>query len=137
MALTQCSLLSLLSLLAVQVSVHTENLYVEKIDLGEAEPRTVVSGLVKHVPIDEMKGARVVCVCNLKPRELQGVQSQAMVLCGKAADGGGMELVTPPAGVANGERVVCAGASRMEPTLQVPSLELRASRTTRRVSNAL
>ena len=33
-----------------------ESLYVEKIDLGEPSgPRTIVSGLVDFVPIEEMK----------------------------------------------------------------------------------
>lgn len=31
-----------------------DSLYVEEIDLGEDKPRTVVSGLVKHVPIEEV-----------------------------------------------------------------------------------
>jgi tRNA-binding EMAP/Myf-like protein len=29
-------------------------LYVETIDLGEGTPRTVISGLVKHVPLEEV-----------------------------------------------------------------------------------
>lgn len=32
-----------------------DSLYVEQIELGEAEPRTVVSGLVKHFTLEEMK----------------------------------------------------------------------------------
>lgn len=31
-----------------------DSLYVEKVDVGEASPRTVVSGLVKHVPLDQV-----------------------------------------------------------------------------------
>ncbi|PAV60137.1 hypothetical protein WR25_18500 [Diploscapter pachys] len=31
-----------------------DSLYVEQIDLGEGKPRTVVSGLVKHVPLDQV-----------------------------------------------------------------------------------
>jgi len=30
-------------------------LYVEQVDLGEAEPRTIVSGLVKYVDIEAMQ----------------------------------------------------------------------------------
>lgn len=29
-------------------------LYVEKVDCGEPAPRTVVSGLVKHIPLDQV-----------------------------------------------------------------------------------
>ena len=60
------------------------SLYVEEVDVGEAEPRTVVSGLVKHVPEPEMQGRRALLLCNLKPAAMRGVTSQAMVLC--AAD---------------------------------------------------
>lgn len=35
------------------------SLYVEQIDLGEAEgPRTIVSGLVKYVPLEQMQVRR-------------------------------------------------------------------------------
>lgn len=35
-------------------------LYVEHIDVGEAEgPRTIVSGLVKYVPLEEMQVRRM------------------------------------------------------------------------------
>jgi len=56
-----------------------------------------------------MANRRVVVVANMKPTKLKGVESQAMVLCGKAADGSAMELVEPPEGVPLGERVVCEG----------------------------
>ena len=32
-----------------------ESLYVEQIDVGEPEPRTIVSGLVKYVPLEQMQ----------------------------------------------------------------------------------
>jgi tRNA-binding EMAP/Myf-like protein len=35
------------------------SLYVETVDLGEEEPRTIVSGLVKYVPIEAMKVSNV------------------------------------------------------------------------------
>jgi len=95
----------------VEVMRHAEadGLYVEKIDLGEGTPRQVVSGLVKFIPFEQMGGRRVVVVANMKPTKLKGVESQAMVLCGKAADGSAMELIEPPEGVPVGERVTCAG----------------------------
>lgn len=67
----------------VEVSKHpdADALYVEKIDLGEAAPRTVVSGLVNFVPIEEMQNRMVVVLCNLKPAKMRGNESQGMVLC--------------------------------------------------------
>lgn len=32
-----------------------DSLYVEEIDVGESQPRTVVSGLVKYIPLEEMQ----------------------------------------------------------------------------------
>ena len=55
--------------------------------MGEDAPRTVVSGLVKYIPEAEMQGWRVVLVCNLKPANVRGIQSQAMVLAANAPDG--------------------------------------------------
>lgn len=67
----------------VEVSKHpdADTLYVEKIDLGEAVPRTIVSGLAKYVPIEQMKDRSVAVLCNLKPAKMRGVESQGMVLC--------------------------------------------------------
>uniref|UniRef100_A0A8L8KBT2 Methionyl-tRNA synthetase n=1 Tax=Heligmosomoides polygyrus TaxID=6339 RepID=A0A8L8KBT2_HELPZ len=56
-------------------------LYVEQIDIGESAPRTVVSGLVRHVPLDQMQNRLVVVLCNLKPAKMRGVESRAMVMC--------------------------------------------------------
>lgn len=53
----------------VEINKHpdADTLYVEKIDCGENNPRTVVSGLVNHVPINEMQDRIVMVLCNLKP----------------------------------------------------------------------
>jgi tRNA-binding EMAP/Myf-like protein len=48
---------------------------------GESSPRTVVSGLVNYVPIEEMQDRMVVVLCNLKPAKMRGVESNGMVLC--------------------------------------------------------
>lgn len=67
----------------VDISKHPEadSLYVEKIDVGEEHPRTIVSGLVKYIPIEEMQNKMVVVLCNLKPAKMRGIESQGMVLC--------------------------------------------------------
>ncbi|KAL1407546.1 G4 quadruplex nucleic acid binding protein [Vanrija albida] len=75
-----------------------DSLYVESIDVGEAEPRTVCSGLVKYMTEDEIRGATIITVCNLKPVTMRGVKSYAMLLCASSKDGkdGGVEFVLPP-----------------------------------------
>ncbi|GAA5984318.1 hypothetical protein JCM11641_006179 [Rhodosporidiobolus odoratus] len=103
----------------VDVKVHpdADSLYVEKIDIGEAEPRTVVSGLVKYKTLEEMQGATLIAVCNLKPASMRGVKSFAMVLCATSPDGkdGGVEFVDPPAGSVPGDRVYFEGFADKQP----------------------
>ncbi|XP_071951595.1 aminoacyl tRNA synthase complex-interacting multifunctional protein 1-like isoform X2 [Antedon mediterranea] len=88
----------------VDVKKHpdADSLYVEVIECGEQVPRTVVSGLVKHVPIEEMQDRTVIICCNLKPAKMRGILSQAMVMC---ASGDTIELITPPAGSVPGDRI--------------------------------
>lgn len=53
----------------IDINKHpdADSLYVEKIDCGEENPRTVVSGLVNYIPIEEMRNRLVLVLCNLKP----------------------------------------------------------------------
>ncbi|CEQ39154.1 SPOSA6832_00636, partial [Sporobolomyces salmonicolor] len=97
--------------LAVKVHPDADSLYVEQIDVGEPEPRTVVSGLVKYMTLEQMKGATLITVCNLKPVSMRGVKSFAMVLCATSSEGkdGGVEFVNPPAGSQPGDRVFFEG----------------------------
>lgn len=96
----------------VEIQKHpdADSLYVEKIDLGEAKLRTIVSGLVKHVPIDEMLN-RIVCVmCNLKPAKMRGVTSEGMVMCASSPDK--VEVLTAPSNCVPGDLVHCEGYNR-------------------------
>lgn len=47
----------------------------------------VVSGLVKHIPLEELEGRSVVIVANLKAANMRGIKSQAMVLAASSPDG--------------------------------------------------
>jgi len=95
----------------VEVSRHpdAEKLYVEKIDLGEPSPRTIVSGLVDFVAEDAMKDRMVVVLCNLKPAKMRGVESNGMVLCGSREDPREVEPIAPPAGAKPGDKVFVEG----------------------------
>ncbi|MCL4138260.1 UNVERIFIED_CONTAM: hypothetical protein GTU68_033801 [Idotea baltica] len=95
----------------LEVSLHpdAESLYVEKIDVGEGEPRTIVSGLVKHVPIEQMRDRLVVVLANLKPQNMRGVKSAGMVLC--ASMESGVEPLIPAVGSNPGDRVLADGYS--------------------------
>lgn len=84
-----------------------DSLYVEQVDVGEASPRTVVSGLVKHIPLDQMQNRMAVLLCNLKPAKMRGVVSQAMVMCASSPDK--VEILDPPSGAAPGDRLTFQG----------------------------
>lgn len=80
-----------------------DSLYVEEVDVGEAAPRTVVSGLVNHVPLEQMQNRMVILLCNLKPAKMRGVLSQAMVMCASSPEK--VEILAPPHGSVPGDRV--------------------------------
>lgn len=82
-----------------------DSLYVEEVDVGEPETRTIVSGLVKFVPLEQMQGRQVVVLCNLKPRNMRGVKSNGMLLCASNGAHDAVEPLLPPPGAAVGERV--------------------------------
>ncbi|XP_075356803.1 aminoacyl tRNA synthase complex-interacting multifunctional protein 1 isoform X5 [Mycteria americana] len=82
-------------------------LYVEEVDVGEASPRTVVSGLVKHVPLDQMQNRMAILLCNLKPAKMRGVLSQAMVMCASSPEK--VEILAPPPGAVPGDRITFEG----------------------------
>merc|ERR1712190_461791 len=87
-----------------------DTLYLLKVDIGEKEPRQVVSGLVKHYKVEELQNRPVVVYCNIKPTKMRGVESQAMVLAAtrnKGAEDETCELLAPPANVPEGARSTC------------------------------
>ncbi len=51
-----------------------------KIDIGEAEPRTIVAGIALAYKPEQLVGRKVVIVANLAPRKLRGLTSQGMIV---------------------------------------------------------
>eukprot|EP00759_Apiculatamorpha_spiralis_P055109 PhF_6_TR7278/c0_g1_i2/m.10866/K15437/AIMP1, ARC1; aminoacyl tRNA synthase complex-interacting multifunctional protein 1 len=105
----------------VQCDQHPDGpqLLVEKIDVGEPQPRTICSGIAAHYKPADLVGKSVVIVANLEPRKLRGVMSEGMVLCASTADKGAVEIIEPPASVAPGTRIVFPGfEGAAEPVLK-------------------
>ncbi|MBA0588494.1 hypothetical protein Gotri_017118, partial [Gossypium trilobum] len=96
-------------IIKAQKHPDADSLYVEEIDVGEAQPRTVVSGLVKYIPLEEMQDRMVCVLCNLKPATMRGIKSHAMVLAASNNDHTKVELVEPPKSAKVGERVTFPG----------------------------
>lgn len=92
-------------IVSVKRHPNADALYVEEINLGEGKPRTIISGLVNFVPIEEMENRRVLVLANLKPRAMRGIESHGMVLCASNSDKTKVEPLLVPEGLAVGERV--------------------------------
>lgn len=90
-------------IVGVKKHPDADSLYVEEVDLGEGQTRTVVSGLVKHVPESEMQDRLAVFMCNLKPAKMRGIMSQGMIMCANTPEG--VEILLPPPGSQIGDRV--------------------------------
>ena len=64
----------------------TKKLLVLEVDTG-TEVRTIVSGIAEDYTPEAVIGQKVTVLCNLKPRDLRGVESQGMILMAKSDDG--------------------------------------------------
>lgn len=114
---------------------EADSLYVEEVDVGEAEPRIICSGLVKYIPLEnlevfrhslfpfpcvavivllicallclcvELQNRKVVVLANLKPRNMRGVKSSGMLMAASDASHENVELLVPPEGSVPGDRV--------------------------------
>jgi len=58
-----------------------------KIDIGEAEPRTIIAGIALKYRPEEIIGRKVVIVANLAPRKLRGLTSQGMIVAASLEGG--------------------------------------------------
>ena len=87
---------------------NAERLFVEKIDCGEPEPRTIVSGLREHYQKEELLGKNVAVVANLKPAKLRGIKSMGMLLAASQQQNTSAIEVLHPSGNP-GDRIVAEG----------------------------
>jgi len=88
---------------------EADKLYCEEIDVGEAEPRQIASGLRPYLSEEDLDGRMVLVLCNLKTRKLAGFPSHGMVLCASNEDHTEVKLVSVPVDAKIGERVSVPG----------------------------
>ena len=69
-----------------------EKLYILKVDLGEEEPRTVVTNIKSFYPPERMMGRKLMVIANLKPANFRGVKSFGMLMAAEDLDMGGDSL---------------------------------------------
>jgi len=73
---------------------ETDKLLRLMVDLGEEEPRQIVSGIAAYVPEPEaLVGRQLSFVTNLEPRKLKGLESNGMLFA--VGEGDTFAFVTP------------------------------------------
>ena len=67
---------------------ETDRLLRLSVNLGEAEPRQIISGIADYFPdLETLVHKKCVFVANLAPRTIKGLESNGMILAATAADG--------------------------------------------------
>lgn len=96
--------LALGKILSAERVPDTDKLLRLSVDLGEAEPRTIVSGIAGFFPdLAVLVGRKCMFVANLEPRVIRGIESRGMILA-VATDDGGFSLLSPDADLPPGTR---------------------------------
>jgi methionyl-tRNA synthetase len=75
------------------------------LDAGEAQTRTVLSGIALHFKPEEVIGRQVVIVANLAPRKMRGIESNGMILMAEDPTTGKLIFVSPADTVVGGAGV--------------------------------
>ncbi|KAL9180160.1 hypothetical protein ACHAXT_008130 [Thalassiosira profunda] len=110
---------------------EADSLILCKLDCGDTneagepeEPRTVVAGLAGKIPFKELVNRKVVCITNLKPAKMRGIESTAMLLAasdGKEGEDETVQLLDVPESVANGELLSFEDMEMGEPDAMLKS----------------
>jgi methionyl-tRNA synthetase len=64
-----------------------DKLLAMKVDIGEAEPRSIVAGIALAYQPEALVGRKVVIVANLQPRKLRGIESKGMIVAASLEGG--------------------------------------------------
>ena len=78
-------------------------LYRLSVDLGECGIRNIVAGIKSQYAKDELMGKMIVCVVNLEPKTVAGIESQGMLLAAGSEEE--ISLIVPERGIAEGSAV--------------------------------
>lgn len=91
------------TVLSCEKHPKADKLLVFKVDLGEAEPRQILSGIAEHFQPETLTGKQVCVVSNLAARTIRGMVSQGMILTSE--DAAGLGLLCPAREMAPGSRI--------------------------------
>ena len=87
-------------ILSVEKIEKSPKLLKLSVDFGEEKPRQVLSGIAKSFEPEQLIDKKFTFVTNLAPRQIMGMESQAMILA--ASDAEGLALFAPTKDIAAG-----------------------------------
>ena len=91
----------------VNVEIHErakKPLYKMSVDMGkELGIRTIIAGIAEQYKKEELMGMLVVCLVNLEPKIIAGIESQGMLLAAESNDR--IAVLTPSESIEPGSRV--------------------------------
>ncbi len=74
------------------------------IDFGpEVGQRTIVAGIKARYSMEELVGKKVVCIVNLDPKQIAGIESQGMLLAAGEMDN--LSILVPDRDIEQGARI--------------------------------
>ena len=91
------------TILSAEKVKKTKKLLKIELDTG-LDKRTVVSGIAEFYKPEEIIGQQVLCLVNLAPRKLKGIESQGMILMAEDPEGT-LKFVQPTGETTNGSTV--------------------------------
>jgi methionyl-tRNA synthetase len=95
-------------ILGAEAHPSADKLYVLRVELGEASPRTIVAGVRPFYTPEQLVGRRVAILANLAPRTIRRITSQGMLLA--ADDGEKAVLLLVPGAAPPGTPLAGAGS---------------------------
>ena len=75
-------------ILSAEKVPETDKLLKLSVDLGEENPRQIISGIALYFPdLDLLIGKKCMFVTNLEPRVIKGLESNGMIMAVSTSDG--------------------------------------------------
>ena len=82
------------TVLSAEKVENSEKLLKLSVDFGEPAPRQVVSGIAKTFKeLEKLIGKQFLFVTNLEPRQIMGLENQAMILAARKQKKTGEEII--------------------------------------------
>lgn len=125
-------------IIKVEKHPNADRLFMETVDFGNGNQKTVLSGLIGHVTSEELLNRMALFVCNLVPAKICGIVSEAMLLAAKSKDGSIVEPLLVPNNAIEGDVVTIMNlASIPDPPIAKSSSNTGKKNSKKEIENKL